>query len=337
MNKKLISLLMTGAMVGAVGTSAYASSAIPSTTTSKAPTATTSTSSLNSVAKTTASKDTTPKEHKAPKIGLNQRWIKSELEAGKTVTQIKAELVSNFNTKTNSLVVSKKITQDKATKREQAYTKHMEKHNILKGIIANGQVKKDLDAGKTLAQAESSLISSKEANINKLLSTKKITQTQATKRIDMVKKEVAKGHDVFVNEGMVHKIRKEIDAGKTLDQAKAAIVQDANTHLESLVKSGKIKSENLAKVEKHVDTKIEHNAAFNHVSNVSWIQKALKDGQTATQIKATFESKLNQHETKIEANKNLSQTRISKIKTHIQNIQKSLSTKSIFSNVMNQR
>ncbi|MGL4760589.1 MAG: hypothetical protein ACRCWG_03945 [Sarcina sp.] len=353
MNKKLISLLMTGAMVGAVGTSAYASG-VTTTPTSKVPTTQTNTSTATTSATTKTSAATTAtakpatsttasvattatKEHKAPREGVNYGWIKAQLEAGKTVSQIKATLVSNFNTKTNDLVSSKKITQEQATKREQAFAKHMEKHDILKGVIANGQVKKDLDAGKTLAQAESSLISSKEVTINKNLSAKKITQEQATKRIDIVKKEVAKGHDVFINEGMVHKIREQVDAGKTLDQAKQAITTEANAHLESLVKSGKIKSENLSKIEKHVDAKIDHNPAFNHVSNVGWIQKALKDGQTATQIKATFDSKLTQKEAKVETNKNLSQTQISKIKTHIENLQKAISTKSIFSNIMGNR
>lgn len=351
MNKRLVSLLMASAMVGAVGTGAYASG-VPSTSTtplSKAPTTQSTNSSTTSArAKTTASttsstvvkpdvissSQTSTKEHKTSKEGINYGWIKSQLEAGKTVSQIKAELVSNFNTKTNKLVASKKITQTQANKREQAFSKHIEKHDILKGVIANGQVKKDLEAGKTLSQAESSLISSKDAIIQKNLSAKKITQDQATKRENAVKEQILKGHDVFINEGMVHKIREQINDGKTLNQAKQVIVQDANTHLESLAKTGKIKSENLSKIEKHVDNQIEHNPAFEHVSNVGWIQKALKEGQTATQIKATFDQKLNQKETKIEANKNLSQTQISKIKSHISNIQKAIANKSIFSNIM---
>ncbi|MGL5577322.1 MAG: hypothetical protein ACRDCW_17420 [Sarcina sp.] len=347
MNKRLVSLLMTGAMVGAVGTSAYASgvTTVPASTNKTPATQTSENGSTSKVASTNTSntknnvthkeqKNEVHKNHKEPKEGLNYGFIRSQLEAGKTVNQIKTELVSNFNTKTNKLVTSKKITQEQATKRESAFAKHMEKHDILNGVIANGQVKKDLESGKTLAQAESSLISSKDAQIQKNLSAKKITKDQATKRENAVKEQVSKGHDVFINEGMVHKIRKEIDAGKTLDQAKQTIVQDANTHLESLVKSGKIKSENLPKIEKHVDNKIEHNAAFDHVSNVAWVQKALEQGQTATQIKTTFDQKLNQHEAKIESNKNLSQTQISKIKSHISNLQKAIANKSIFSNIL---
>ena len=330
MNKKLVSLLMSGAMIGAVGTSVYASTVTHSTTPTKIQNVQLE---AQPVAKTATT--TQKKEVKAPKTGLNYRWIKSQLKAGKTISQIKAELISNFNSNTTKLVASKKITQAQATKREGIYAKHLAKANIFKGVIANGQVMKDLKDGKTLADSQNTFIANKTAHINKLLSEKKITQDQATKRIDMLKKQVAKGHYIFINEGLVQKARKEIDAGKTVAQAKQALIQQANAKAETLVKSGKIKSENLPKVEKRIESRIEHAPAFKHLSNVGWVQKALNDGQTATQIKSTFVSHLNQKETKVEANKKLSSTQTSKIKSHIANLQKSIGTKSIFANIMN--
>lgn len=337
MNKKLVSLLMSGAMIGAVGTSAYASTTTPATTASKAPTTQTqsasTTSKTSTVTKTSSTSSTAKKEQKAPKVGINYRWIKSQLEAGKTVSQIKAELISNFNANTAKLVSAKKITQDQATKREQAYSKHLSKKNVLKGVVT-GNVAKDLNSGKTLSDSQNAVITKRTANINKLLSEKKITQDQATKRIDMVKKQVSKGHGIFINEGLVHKIRKEIDAGKTVSQAKQDIIQAANTKAEALVKSGKIKSSNLPKVEKKIQERIDHAPAFKHISNIGWVQKALNDGQTASQIKTTFVNNLNKKEAKVEANKNLSATQISKIKGHIAKLQQAISSKSIFSNIM---
>ena len=341
MNKKLVSLLMSGAMIGAVGTGAYATITTSIPTAQNTQSAQVQNQTATKPTTAVASKTSTPinatskKEVNAPKIGVNYRWVKSELEAGKTVSQIKSELTANFNANISKLVSAKKITQIQATKREKTYAKHLEKANIFKGIISNGQVMKDLKAGKTLADSQNTVITNRTAHINKLLSEKKITQNQATKRIDTLKKEVSKGHGIFVNEGLVHRARKEIDAGKTVAQAKQDLIQQANAKAETLVKSGKIKSENLPKVEKRIQNRIDHSSAFKHLSNINWVQKALNDGQTATQIKSTFVSHLDKKEAKIVANKKLSTTQISKIKTHITNLQKAIGTKSIFANIMN--
>ena len=341
MNKKLVSLLMSGAMIGAVGTGAYATTTATVATTPKTQSVQTEAKTTPKVVTSTTAKTTTPtndgakKEVKAPKIGVNYRWVKSELEAGKTVSQIKSELTTNFNANIAKLVSAKKITQTQATKREKDYAKHIEKSNIFKGIISNGQVMKNLKAGKTLTDSQNEFITAKTAHINKLLSEKKITGAQATKRIHILKKEVAKGHGIFVNEGLVHKARKEIDAGKTIAQAKQDLIQQANAKAETLVKSGKIKSENLPKVEKRIQNRIDHSSAFKHLSTINWVQKALNDGQTATQIRSTFVSHLNTKETKIETNKKLTSSQVTKIKAHIANLQKAIGTKSIFANIMN--
>lgn len=344
MNKRLVSLLMTTAMVGAVGTSAYAgginssvkSKVVPAQSTQTTDsTSTTQSSSKSNVASDTSktTKDSTTKT-KTAKEGLNYGWIKAQLKSGKTVSQIKSELISNFNAKTSALASKKNLSKEKVAKIEKNFADHLNKTNILKGIISNNEVMKDLNNGQTLKQAETNLINSKTANINKLVSEKKITQDQANKRIDAMKTHISKGNDIFINEHIVREVRKDIDSGKTLAQAKQDIISNADAKAQSLVKEGKIKQADLPKVEQHIQKRIDHNPAFKHISNVNWVQKALENGQTATQIKTDFINKLNAKETKIEQNKNLTQTQISKIKTHISNLQKSISNKSIFSNIM---
>ncbi|MGL5822941.1 MAG: hypothetical protein ACRCYE_15160 [Sarcina sp.] len=351
MNKKLVSLLMAGAMIGGVGASAAATvntsstptktvvsnhtllaapSSSSNTTTNKSTTATTTTATTNS------NKDQHKTEHKGEhrRFHVDKKLVKTELEKGQTVSQIKESLVSTFNSNMTKRVAAKKISQDKATQVEKDFAAHIQKTDILRGIVVNQNIAKELNSGKTLQQATQSFLAAKTTELNTLVSQHKITQEQATKTENNLKTQMSKGHGIFLNEGMVNKIRKDIDSGMTVPQVKQNLIKQADAKAQNLVKEGKIKSANLPKVEKHIENRIDHNPAFKNLSNVGWVQKALNEGQTEAQIQKTMTTKINQKEAKVEANTKLSQTQKSNIKTHLENLQKNISAKGIFSGLM---
>ncbi|MGL4741334.1 MAG: hypothetical protein ACRC41_11105 [Sarcina sp.] len=345
MNKKLVSLLMAGAMLGGVGTSAVAitnsntkpsKTVISNHTLLSSPSSATNSTASNSTTKAQTSTNNSKGEHKNEhrRFHVDKKLVKTDLEKGQTVSQIKDSLTSTFNSNMAKRVASKKISQDKATQIEKDFAAHMQKADILRGIVVNQNIAKELNSEKTLQEATQSFLATKTSELNNLVSQHKITQEKATNIENTLKTELSKGNGIFLNEGMVNKIRKDIDNGMTVPQIKQNLVKQADAKVQTLAKEGKIKSANLPKIEKHIENKINNNPAFKHISNVGWIQKALNEGQTESQIQKTMANKITQKESKVEANTKLSSAQKSKIKTHLENLQKSISSKGIFSGVM---
>lgn len=346
MNNKLISLLLTGAIVGGVGTSAVAgtvsanakvpvSKVTQNQQVSKIPTNQEVKTATTKVKSTTNNEKNSGSEaHTALKEGLNHKWIKSQLENNQTITQIKASLIANYKSELSKEVATKKITSQDAQKREIVYSKKINKMNILKGLVINKSVMNDLKAGKTLSEAKVNLLNIREANIKKLVSENKISSEQATKIENATKNRLNKNKGIFINEKLVHEVRQDINSGKTLAQAKQEVVTNAQNNLQKLSSEGKINKDKLPVLEKRVQNRIEHNPAFRHISNVPWVQKALENGQTVSQIKTEFANRLNQREQKINENSKLTQDQKNNMKNHIKNIQKNIVNESIFSNLI---
>lgn len=125
------------------------------------------------------------------------RNIKQSLENGETVSQIKTNMINNFESKLNNQISIGNINKNQANQMLKQYSEGITKDNILDGIVKNEIVMNSLNYGKTLTQAEENLMQIKTEQVNKLVVDNKITSLQGINRIASINRDIETGNAIF--------------------------------------------------------------------------------------------------------------------------------------------
>lgn len=278
MKKKLIVTLLGITVLGGSVTTAFAD------TINTAP-------SQNTKIEQHAQKDNKEhsKDHSSVKI-RREETVEKDLKDGKTVSQIKADMLVKLKTNLEKRVNEKKIDSNKA---KEIYTKksqEIEKVDVLNGVVKNNYIKNELNKGETLNTAKANFIKYKTDNINKLVSEKKLTAEQGKERISKMTERVNKDEGIFVNrKEQIERadfIQSELKSGKTVSQIKTDLQSKLQDKLNTEVKDKRITSEQSEKIYKAESERIQKSDILNGIVRSSVLKDSLNKGETLNTAKS---------------------------------------------------
>ncbi|WP_297633916.1 hypothetical protein [uncultured Clostridium sp.] len=279
MKKKLIVALVGMAVLGGTITTAFAD------TISTAPNNTTK------VEHQEVAKNHKDRDHESSAIRREDK-VEKEVKAGKTVSEIKTEILANLKANLNKRVSEKKLDSQKADEIYNNKSKEIEKADILNGVVTNKYIKDEMNKGETLNTAKENFIKYKTENINKLVTDKKLTAEQGKEKIAKITERVNKNEGIFVNRAEQKEkadfIQSELKSGKTAAQIKEDLQSKLQDKLNTEVKDKKISSEKSEEIYKRASERIAKSDILNGVVGNKTIKETLNKGGTLSAAKEAY-------------------------------------------------